>query len=332
MRIDAYSHVVPKTYYEDLGKVYQAPAYKRHPDTAGLWDYERRLDHMDKFGIDKQIIALGGPHLWPGIDKYTNEATIQQLVRQANNEVREIADDYPDYFIPIGTLPRLDENMVDEFKRCINDLDMAGIQIYSNYEGEPIDHELLHPVYEMAENQDIPIWIHPQVHDWYDWTHEYGLDLSMGWLFDTTLAVCRLVFSGLLERYPDLDVIQHHGGGLIPHFMERTKLFYEGTTDDQDGTFSHDIFEDNIEPLTKPVDEYFKQVYADSVLYGSDPALKTVYEEYGADQMVFATDYPYGGEEGEDFMGSNARSMDELNISKTERRKIESGNLISLIE
>lgn len=330
MRIDAYSHVVPKQYYEDFGDVYQAPAYKRHPETAGLWDYERRLEHMEKFGIDKQIIALGAPHFWPGIDEYAGEETIQRLVRQANDEVRAIADEYPDHFIPIGTLPRLNKNMVDEFERCLNDLDMAGIQIYSNYNGKPVDHELLHPIYELAEENGIPIWIHPQVHDWYDWTHEYGVDLSMGWLFDTTLAISRLVFSGLMERHPELNVIQHHGGGLIPHFMERTKLFYEGTG--EKGTFSHGIFEDNYETLTKPVDEYLRQFYADTVLYGSLPALETVYEEYGAEQMLFATDYPYGGSDGQDFMGSNVRAMDELIIPKEEKQAIESGNLLSLIE
>lgn len=328
MRIDAYAHEVPEQYYHDFGEVYRAPAYKRHPDTAGFWDYDRRIDHLDTFGIDKQIVALGAPHFWPGIREYATEATVQSLVEQANDEIREVADTHPDRFIPVGTLPVLNDSMLEEAERCLDQLDMAGLQIYSNYEGQPVDTEELHPIYELAEERGVPIWIHPQVHDWYDWTYEWGVDLALGWLFDTSLALVRLVLSGLMERYSDLNIITHHGGGMTAPFMERLKLFFydEGTFGD-----TPEVFEGGYEPLTKPIEEYYKQFYADAVLYGSGPALRNVYEVFGPDQMVFATDYPYGGHEGSDFMSSNVEAMDALDIPQDEKDKINSGNIESLL-
>lgn len=328
MRIDAYAHEVPEQYYRDFGDMYQAPAYKRHPDTAGFWDYERRIEHLDTFGVDKQVVALGAPHFWPGIREYVTEASIQSLVEQANDEIREVADYAPDRFIPVGTLPVINDHMLEEAERCLDDLNMAGIQIYSNYEGKPVDSEELLPIYELAEKRDVPIWIHPQVHDWYDWTYQWGVDLALGWLFDTSLSLVRLVLSGLMERHDDLNVITHHGGGLTAPYMERLKLFFydEGTFGD-----TPEVFEGGYEELRKPIEEYYQQFYADTVLYGSVPALRNVYEVFGADQMVFATDYPYGGHDGADFMGSNVDAMDALDISEKEKTKIDSGNIQSLI-
>lgn len=328
MRVDAYAHEVPEQYYRDFGEVYQAPAYKRHPDTAGFWDYNRRIEHLNRFGIDKQIVALGAPHFWPRIHEYAPEETIQSLVEQGNDEIREVADHAPDRFIPVGTLPVLNDSMVEEAERCLDDLDMAGLQIYSNYEGKPVDTEELLPIYELAEKRDVPIWIHPQVHDWYDWTYEWGVDLALGWLFDTSLSLVRLVLSGLMERHQDLNIITHHGGGLTAPYMERLKLFFY-----DEGTFGEtpEMFEGGYEELKKPIEEYYQQFYADTVLYGSVPALRNVYEVFGADQMVFATDYPYGGHEGADFMSSNVNAMDELDISQDEIDKINSENFESLI-
>ena len=328
MRIDAYAHEVPEQYYRDFGKVYQAPAYKRHPDTAGFWDYDRRIEHLDEFGIDKQIVALGAPHFWPGIQEYATEETIQSLVEQANDEIRKVADTHPDRFIPVGTLPVLNDSLIEEAERCLDDLDMAGLQIYSNYDGKPVDTEELLPVYELAEKRDIPIWIHPQVHNWHDWTYEWGIDLALGWLFDTSLSLVRLVLSGLMERHEELNIITHHGGGLTPSYLERLKLFFY-----EEGTFGEtpELFEGGYEELTKPIEEYYSRFYYDTVLYGSVPALKTVYEVFGADQMIFATDYPYGGHEGADFMSSNIKAMEELNIPQEEKDKINNENFQSLI-
>ena len=328
MRIDSFAHVLPEGYYEELGEIHSSHAYERHP-TAGFWDYERRIDHMDEFGIDRQVITLGGPHLLPIARAQNDAETMRGLVRRANDEVRAIADEYPDRFLPVGTVPFISDDMEAEFRRCIEELDMVGMQIFTNYGGRPIDDEELLPIYDLATEYDVPLWLHPQVHDWYDWTDQWGVNLAFGWLFDTTLALTRLVFSGLLERYPDLKLVTHHGAGMVPHFMERAKLFFY-----EEGAFQETtkMFEGGYEELTKPIDEYYTPFYADTVLYGSQPAMGTLYEVYGPEQMVFATDYPYGGHGGYDFMRSNSELLDEFDAPAAEKEAIEGGNLQSLLD
>ena len=101
MRIDAYGHDVPLQYYKDMGEFHPSISHQEHDEIGGFFDPERRIRHLDEFDIDRQIVALGGPHLWRGVDP---EAGLP-LVRQANDEIREVADDYPDRYIPVGTLP-----------------------------------------------------------------------------------------------------------------------------------------------------------------------------------------------------------------------------------
>ncbi|MFB6151505.1 MAG: amidohydrolase family protein [Haloarculaceae archaeon] len=328
MRIDSFAHVVPKGYYEALGDVHASYAWERHP-TAGFWDYEQRVADLDEFGIDRQVIMLGGPHLFAEAADHADEETMADLMRAANDQVREIADEYPDRFVPVGTVPFLHDDLGAEFRRCIEDLDMAGIQMFTNYDGRPVDDEELHVLYDLATEYDVPLWLHPQVHDWYDWTDQWGVNMAFGWLFDTTLALTRLVFSGLLERYPDLKLVTHHGGGSVPHFMERAKLFFH-----EGGAFQDTakMFQGGYEELTRPVDEYYTQFYADTVVYGSDPALRTLYEVFGPDQLLFGTDYPYGGNAGRDFMRTNTEVFERLDVPDDERAAIAGGNLEALID
>lgn len=328
MRIDAYAHDVPEKYYNAMGEFSPTDVQKRHAKIGGFFDYDRRIEHLDEHNIDKQVIALGAPHFWKGIEP-SEEAL--ELVQLANDEIREVASSYPDRYIPVGTLPIDDkEMMLNEFDRCISDLDMVGIQIYTNYEGRPIDDEWLHPIYEKAEREGVPIWLHPQVHDWFEWSDDWGLDLTYGWLFDTTMALARLVFSGLMERYSDMKLITHHGGGMVPHFMERVDLFYGPTY--EDGVYSFDIIGESYEELQQPLGNYFRKFYGDAVLYGSVPSLRTVYEFYGPDHLIFGTDYPYGGDNGQDFMQACTEAMEELDIPDKDKEKIFSKNIHDLIE
>lgn len=327
MRIDGFAHAIPEDYYRELGDVHGSYAWERHP-TQGFFDVENRIADLDAHGIDQQVIMLGGPHLFSGAAQHVDAETMTELMRGANDGIREIADTHPDRLIPVGTIPFLDTDIEAEFRRCIEDLGHVGIQIFTNYDGRPIDDERLLTIYELATEYDVPLWLHPQVHDWYDWTDQWGVNMSFGWIFDTTLALTRLVFSGLLERYPDLDVISHHGAGMLPHFMERAKLFYYEGGAFQD---AERVFEGGYEPLTKSIEEYYTQIFADTVIYGSEPAFRTLYEVFGADQLLFGTDYPYGGNAGVDFMRSNTTVFEDVDLPADEREMIASENLLSLI-
>lgn len=319
MIIDAYAHDVPRDFYDEMGRVYPTESHANHPNIGGFFDYDRRLNHLDEFGIDKQVIALGGPHFWPGIDP----EDAAPLVELANDEIRAVADEYPDRYIPIGTIPVIYDGMIDEVRRCIDDLDMAGVQLYSNYEGVYPDDEAFHQLYELADRKGFPVWLHPQHHPGSEVLDEYVLNLLFGWPFDTTLALTRLVMSGVLERYSDLQLVAHHGAAMIPHFFDRITTVYGGT---HEPTFDYAF-----EELTKPPQEYFEQFYVDSVMYGSVAALNTVYQVFGADHLLFATDYPYGGDAGRENIRENVETMDAFDLPESERRQVMSENVSDLL-
>ncbi len=113
------------------------------------------------------------------------------------------------------------------------DLKFKGIQIFSSINGKPLDRDEFMPLYEMMAGYDLPLWIHPArdktVPDYPDEPYsKFTLFTAFGWPYETTLAMARLVFSGVLEKYPSLKFITHHCGAMLPFFSKRVLLVREG--------------------------------------------------------------------------------------------------------
>lgn len=319
--IDGFAHAMPKATFEELLDEFPAhPDLLRFGDGSFLYDVEEHhIPDMDEYGIDKQVLALASPSPWK-FDGMTADRAFP-IVRRANTRLRELVDDHPDRFIAVGTIPFVDEDFLTEFDRCIQDLDMAGIQIFSNFDGKPLDHEEVRPIYEKAEAYDVPLWLHPTFSDWLPGMN-YIERAVFGFPFDTGIALSRLVMGGVMERHPDLKVIPHHGGGVIPHFDGRLESIFQ-----RPDHYQHDPDE-----FSKPVLEYYRSFYADAVLNGSVHSLACCVDFYGSDHVVFGTDYPYGPNDGRRFMRENIRAVEDLDVSETERDGILGGNLRSLIE
>lgn len=320
-RIDAFAHVLPRDFYDEMMDVYPTDELRALGEVDVFWDVESRLSDMDEFGIDKQVLALARPPIWMGMDA---DAALE-LTRAANDAVREYADQRPERFIPVGTLPRFDEGFVDEAVRCIEDLGMAGIQVFSNVEGNPIDSGSAESIFAVAERNDAPVWLHPQLHDWYDWDTEFLIHKTLGWPFDTSVAMCRLVYSGIMERHPDLSIITHHMGAMIPHFESRLDLFMEMLIENQD-VYPYEP-PDSDQPLT----DQFRRFYGDTCRNGDAHILEDGLEFYGDDQLVFATDYPFGPQNGRGFMSAEVGAVDEMDVSDEQRERVLSGNIRSLL-
>jgi aminocarboxymuconate-semialdehyde decarboxylase len=165
----------------------------------------------------------------------------------------------------------------------------------------------------------LPIFLHPvrenTIPDYPDEKlAKYGTFIAFGWPYETTMAMARLVFSGLMEKYPNIKFITHHCGAMLPFFFKRVLL---GQREDGE-----------IMKLTKPPLEYFKKFYGDTVLGGNMPALMCGYAFFGADHMVFASDYPYpGGAARSDIaLGEVIESVALMNITEEEKLKIFSRN------
>jgi aminocarboxymuconate-semialdehyde decarboxylase len=185
------------------------------------------------------------------------------------------------------------------------------------------------PLYEKMSQYNLPIWIHPmRTDDYADYKTEnrsmYALAGVFGWPYETTIAMARLVFSGILEKYPGLKIITHHCGAMVPYFEQRITCTYDAY--EMTGGERHK------QGLTKALIEYFKMFYNDTALYGSTPGLMCAYAFFGADHMLFGTDMPFDNQFGERFTRQTISSIEQMDISDLEKKKIFEDNARRLLK
>ena len=315
--IDGFSHILPKSFAEGLNQAYPTEELGDLATFEYFGETENRVRVLDKYKVDKQVLTIARPSIWMNMPS----EVVPDMTRLANDAVFHAAQQFPDRFIPIGTLPVPSEKFMTEFDRCIEELGMPGIEVFSNIDGRPLDDPEFRPFFEKAHQTHTPVWIHPQVRS--EWSIEFALDKLMGWLYDTSMALCRLVFSGLMEEYPDLKIITHHMGAMIPHFSERIRTMYGGR---------HIFPRANFAPLSGDPLEYFKKFYGDTVLNGSVHAFECGYKFFGPEQIIFGTDYPFGPNNGEVFMEKTIDQINATDLPQTEKDQIFGGNLERLLE
>ena len=317
MVIDGFAHVMPKAFAEALMQVHPTDELQKLAKHTYFGDMENRIRVLDKFGLDKQVLTLARPSTWIGI----SPDALPKMTRLGNDTVAQVARQYPDRFIAVGTLPVPTQEYLPEFDRCLNELGMVGIQILTNIEGKPLDAPEFRPFFEHANATKTPIWIHPQLVQ--VWSEEYVLDKIFGWLYETSATLARLVFSGIMETYPDLRIIPHHMGAMVPHFSGRIKGFYEAR-ELYPGT--------KLTTLPRDPLDYFKRFYGDTMLSGAAHAFECGYKFFGPDHIVMATDYPFGPQQGEQWIKETLDQIDALSLPQPEKDLILGGNLMRLIE
>jgi predicted TIM-barrel fold metal-dependent hydrolase len=317
MVIDAYSHVCPAALLEAMTE--QAPSAEAGAlKNSYLWDADRRLRYMDRIGVDVQVLVLVRPPMWLGMER----ETMHRLTRIANDAIAAMAASHPDRLIGVGVLPAVDDEMMAEFQRLHSELGLPGVLIFSNIDGKPLDDESMWPLYAEAAARDVPIWIHPQHGHSYPWLKRDLIDRLFGWPFETTLAMSRLVYGGVLEKYPDLVFVTHHLGGMVPYYAERIDAMSQEVLRYRDNALT----EASQAKLSVPVSDYFRKFYNDTMVNGSLPALRCGMEFFGAERMMYGTDFPMGPNDGEDWPVSVLNSIREFDISPSDRELILSGN------
>jgi aminocarboxymuconate-semialdehyde decarboxylase len=138
-----------------------------------------------------------------------------------------------------------------------------------------------------------------------------------GWPFDTTQAVWRLVFGGVIDRFPSLKIVTHHLGAMFPYFGRRVEQNFKKFLKNE---------------LPRDISEYWANIYGDTAMDGTDPAFPCGYAFFGPDRIVFGTDFPYGLEEGEDFIRENLASLKRMNIGENDKKKILGENAKKLLK
>ena len=327
MIIDIYTHILPDRFFQEMSRV--SPKVEnmgaRLRGVKKLFDLDLRFAEMDEIGDYAQIISLPNPPL----EDIAQAATAQQLSRVANDAMAELCAKHPDRFPAFAAAVALDDvdAALKEAERAITTLGARGIQIFTNIAGHPLDEERFKPVFAMMAAHDLPIWLHPaRTADMPDYAAETKSRFEMwwcfGWPYETSVAMARLVFSGVFDRHPKLKIVTHHlGGGMIPFFDGRIGA-------GMDVLGQRTIEEDHtkvLSSLKRPHLEYFKEFYADTAMFGGTYGLPCGLEFFGGDKVVFASDAPLAG------IPMHIKALDGLNLDAPTYRKIMHGNAEKLL-
>jgi predicted TIM-barrel fold metal-dependent hydrolase len=324
MIIDFYSHVCPPNLMEALASEYptaESAALSRRPY---LFDAERRIRFMDEMGIDTQVLVMVRPPMWLGMPR----EVVHRMLRVSHDGIAAMVDAHPGRFVGVAVAPRVDEMILEELHRAWNELNLKGVLIFSNIEGKPVDVEEMWPLYAQCEEADQPVWIHPQHTDHlYPWIKESLLDRSLGWPFDTSLAMARLVYSGVLERHPRLKVVTHHLGGMVPYFGARLEAF-----DAEIAEYSAlQLTAERSVSLPLPVGEYFRRFYNDTAISYSPSTLECGVSYFGQEHVLFGTDFPMGSASGEQWTRDILRAIDDAGLDASARAKILGENAAGML-
>lgn len=316
MIIDAYSHVCPAPLLEAITAA-KPSAEVGALKNSYLWDAGRRLPYMDKVGIDLQVLTLVRPPMWLGMDR----ADVHRLTRLANETIAEFAAAHPDRFVGVGVMPVVDDVTMTEFRRARDELGLKGTLIFTNVEGLPLDDDSIWPLYEEAAASGTPIWIHPQHGVAHSWLKRDHVDRVFGWPFETSIAMARLAYGGVLDCYPDLRFITHHCGGMVPFFAERIGGADHAAAPGAEGRRVS---------KTDVIDQ-LKRFYGDAMVGGSVSALRCGLDFFGPEHVMYGTDFPMGADDGESGPVKVLTSVRELDISDKDRELILSGNVRRLL-
>lgn len=323
MIIDAYSHACPASLIDAMERVHPSAEAAALRTNSYQWDTARRIDYMDRIGVDKQVLVLVRPPMWLGMRR----EDIHALSRIANDGLAAMAAENPDRFIGIGVLPVVDDVMMVEFERLRTELGLAGVLIFSNVEGEPLDTRAMWPLYEQAAAHDFPIWIHPQHGHSYDWLNQDLVDRMFGWPFETSIAMARLVYGGVFERFPDLTFVTHHLGGMVPYYAKRI----EGMNEEVGRYRSLGISKQSPVQLTGNIADHFRKFYNDTMVNGSLSAMECGLDFFGAEHLMYGTDFPMGPNDGEDWPVEVLETIRKLEISESDRELILGANLLRIV-
>ncbi len=336
MIIDAYAHMFHKTYIERLTEIGGTWVKKKITEAQGIIkrkpliiDVEQRLAQLSRNGIDFQVVTPTH-HLYSYF--LPDDPAMQlALVQIINDGMARLMEESKGQLIGCGTIPLagLEQGGLKEMHRAIKVLGLKAISLPSNYLGKPLDAPEFLPLWNQCSEMGVPIYLHPTGpagHNDRSYEAEYDLIHNFGWPFETTLALSRLVFSGIMERYPSLKIISHHLGGGIPFFWGRTNETYDpgGEPEGEMQIVS--------QTLPKPLIEYFSLFYYDTAIGGSSAAIRCAYEVFGADRLLFATDAPFGPGTGEDRLATYPEAIRSLGLSETDNGKIFADNILAILD
>jgi predicted TIM-barrel fold metal-dependent hydrolase len=332
-KIDIFTHIYPKPFFERLMKVAGdfKDVGKRSRGVPMLVDLDERFRVMDRYEDYQQVLSLPTPPVEAMVDR--DQAI--DLSRVANDGMADLVRRYPDRFPTFAAaLPLNDPDAsVTELHRAVDELGARGFQMCSNVQGKPITAEEFLPLFDAMAAYDLPIWLHPhRGADPPDYRTEprsqFEIWWTFGWPYETSVAMARVVFAGLFDRWPNLKIIAHHMGAMAPFFAGRI-----GPGWDQLGARTSD--EDlsvHLKRLKKRPIDYFRMFYGDTALFGAYDATVCGLQFFGVDHTLFASDAPFDPEKGPMYIRETIAIVDRLPISSDDRERIYWRNAAALLK
>jgi uncharacterized protein len=332
MKIDIFNHLFPKRFFDECINTPSGPKDigKRVREAATIVDLDARFRVMDEFGEYCQVISLPQPPL----EYLAGPDGTPAMARMVNDGFADLCRRYPDRFPSfIASLPMNNlEESIKEADRAINHLGARGVQVFTNVKGKPLDAPDVLPLFEELARRDAVIWMHPargaEMTDYLtEEKSKYEIWWTFGWPYETSAAMARLVFSGIFDRHPNLKVITHHMGGMIPYFEGRVGYGWDQLgkrTSDTDYTVL-------LKTLHKRPLDYFKMFYADTALFGGFPATQCGLAFFGLDRVLFASDVPFEPAPGL-YIRETIRCIEGLGLNADQKNQIYRGNAERLLK
>lgn len=326
-KIDIFPHIFPKSYFDKMVEtIPNKGAVRRWLNIPVLYDLDARLRMMEEFGPDyQQILTLS----MPAIEYVAAPDASPAMARLANDGMAEIVAQYPKRFpafaasVPMNNV----KAALAEIKRAVETLDARGIQIMTNVNGRPLDDPEFAPIFELMHSYDLPIWMHPtRPQKFADYPGESGSKYDIwwcfGWPYETSAAMARMVFSGFYDRWPNLKIITHHLGAMVPFLEARVGMGFDQLGTREGAEPEYDAIIANMKAKNRRPVDYFKMFFADTSINGSMAGTKCGLDFFGCDHVLFGTDCPFDPEGGPLFIREIIKVLDAIDVTEDERKKL----------
>jgi aminocarboxymuconate-semialdehyde decarboxylase len=324
MKIDIHTHYYPEIFFQMIRDTPSEFSFAKDPTgrtiithrgarffgvTAPMSNVGQRLEDMDRVGIDCEVISLSTPNIF-----FADDTRQPEVARVLNDSYAELISNHPKRFKGFASIPMdAPDAALAELHRAIDELKLNGVVLLTNIKGRALTSLVYRPFFEEANRMKLCIFLHPMLPANPEPFTEYVLGPLVGFPFDTTLAVARMCFAGMLRELPDIRWIIGHLGGAVPYLMERLDSGYR------------DFAECRVNIDQKP-STYLKNLYYDTVTF-SGYNLRMVRDLVGTEHMLMGSDYPH-------LLGSIERSVssiEELAIPEREKERIFSGAALSIL-
>ena len=317
MNIDVHAHYVPTGSLEMAARIGARHGLEVHTADGGhtvllrdgkpfltqakaeFSNLDLRLSIMDQQGVDMQVLSPAGSYFF----YWMAAADSLEYARWLNDRLADAAAKFPRRFVALASVPMQDPaRAAAELERVVNRLGFRGAEIASNINGRDLDDPALEPFWQTAQALDAVIFIHPNQVLGAERMKDYNLANLIGNPTDTSVAVAKLIFGGVLERYPQLKLLLAHAGGFLPYTWGRLDRGYTIQTSAQ-------------RKISKPPSDYVKLLYFDTITH-SRMALEYLIGNFGAERVLLGSDYPYDMGDPEPLTSLASGNLDQAQIQQ----------------